>query len=29
MGIARTELFAALRSVYRDGNKTGLMTLYV
>jgi hypothetical protein len=29
MSIACTELFVALRSVYRDGNNTGLMTLYV
>jgi len=29
MDIACTELLVALHSVYRDGNDTGLMTLYV
>ena len=29
MSIACTELLVALRPVYRDGNNTGLMTLYV
>jgi len=29
MIIARNELLVALRCVYRDGNDTGLMTLYV
>jgi len=29
MSIARAELLVTLRSVYRDGNETGLMTLYV
>jgi len=29
MSIAGTELLVTFRSVYRDGNDTGLMTLYV
>jgi hypothetical protein len=29
IGSACTELLVALRSVYRDGNDSGLMTLYV
>jgi hypothetical protein len=29
MGIACIELLVALLSVYRDGNDTGLTTLYV
>jgi hypothetical protein len=29
VAILRTELLVTLRSVYLDGNDTGLMTLYV